>query len=256
MMQFAMNRLALFLTHAGDLMTLIAEIIMIRISMFVKTNCGLPHGNGSRKGSRQYIQYTIVVNTQSAFSACAVESLPSSALLCPCVPQWFEPSQFGTWWSVLSCSMNLAGSLGPILVTVLLQYYHWRTILTASGIFCASFSFVCVVFVKNEPKDVGLPSIEGAAKKGAKGGKQREERRASRFSQRLQRFLYRFLCRMLPIPTLACKCLYDKHLVTVQRLVKTLALRLEVYKRYTYLFRTSHVQIQNIIININYYKIK
>lgn len=85
--------------------------------------------------------------------------------------QWFEPSQFGTWWSVLSCSMNLAGSLGPILVTVLLQYYDWRTILTMSGVFCAAFSFVCLVFVKNEPKDVGLPSIEAAAKKGAKGGK-------------------------------------------------------------------------------------
>lgn len=84
--------------------------------------------------------------------------------------KWYEPSQFGTWWAVLSCSMNLAGSLGPILVTVLLQYYDWRTILTMSGIFCASFSLVCVVFVKNEPKDVGLPSIEAAAKKGSKGG--------------------------------------------------------------------------------------
>uniref|UniRef100_A0A8C2WIQ8 Solute carrier family 37 member 4b n=1 Tax=Cyclopterus lumpus TaxID=8103 RepID=A0A8C2WIQ8_CYCLU len=80
--------------------------------------------------------------------------------------KWFEPSQFGTWWSVLSCSMNLAGSLGPILATVLLQYYDWRTILTMSGLFCASFSIVCVVFIKNEPKDVGLPSIEAAAKKG------------------------------------------------------------------------------------------
>uniref|UniRef100_A0A3B4V7S7 Glucose-6-phosphate exchanger SLC37A4-like n=1 Tax=Seriola dumerili TaxID=41447 RepID=A0A3B4V7S7_SERDU len=84
--------------------------------------------------------------------------------------KWYEPSQFGTWWSVLSCSMNLAGSLGPILVTVLLQYYDWRAILTMSGIFCAAFSFVCLVFVKNEPKDVGLPSIQPAAKKGAKGG--------------------------------------------------------------------------------------
>ncbi|MED6251298.1 hypothetical protein ATANTOWER_027566 [Ataeniobius toweri] len=83
--------------------------------------------------------------------------------------KWYEPSQFGTWWSVLSCSMNLAGSLGPLLVTVLLQYYDWRTILAMSGIFCAAFSFVCLVFVKNEPKDVGLPSIEATAKKGAKG---------------------------------------------------------------------------------------
>ncbi|XP_049447516.1 glucose-6-phosphate exchanger SLC37A4-like isoform X1 [Epinephelus fuscoguttatus] len=84
--------------------------------------------------------------------------------------KWFEPSRFGTWWSVLSCSMNLAGSLGPILVTVLLQYYTWRNILTMSGIICAAFSFICLVFVKNEPKNVGLPSIEAAANKGAKGG--------------------------------------------------------------------------------------
>lgn len=70
----------------------------------------------------------------------------------------------------MSCSMNLAGSLGPVLVTVLLRYYDWRTILAMSGTFCAAFSFVCLIFVKNEPKDVGLPSIQ-AAKKGAKAGK-------------------------------------------------------------------------------------
>ncbi|XP_061660279.1 glucose-6-phosphate exchanger SLC37A4b isoform X1 [Syngnathoides biaculeatus] len=81
--------------------------------------------------------------------------------------KWFEPSQFGTWWSVLSCSMNLAGSLGPILVTVLLHYYDWRTILAMSGVFCAAFSLVTLVFVRNEPKDVGLPAIESAPKKGA-----------------------------------------------------------------------------------------
>lgn len=86
--------------------------------------------------------------------------------------QWFKPSQFGTWWSVLSCSMNLAGSVGPVLVTVLLQYYNWRTILTVSGGVCAAFSFVCLAFVKNEPKDVGLPSIEAMVKKDETGGEQ------------------------------------------------------------------------------------
>lgn len=85
--------------------------------------------------------------------------------------QWFEPSQFGTWWSLLSCSMNLAGSLGPICATVLLQYYDWRTILTMSGTLCAAFAFVCLVFVRNDPKDVGLPSIEPSAKKDATAGK-------------------------------------------------------------------------------------
>lgn len=71
---------------------------------------------------------------------------------------------------MLSCSMNMAGSLGPILTTLLLQYYDWRTILTMSGTVCAAFAFVCLIFVRNEPKDVGLPNIEISAKKGATSG--------------------------------------------------------------------------------------
>lgn len=65
--------------------------------------------------------------------------------------------------------MNLAGSLGPIIATVLAQSYSWRTILSVSGITCVVVSFVCLILIKNEPKDVGLPNIEAAAKK-SKGG--------------------------------------------------------------------------------------
>lgn len=83
--------------------------------------------------------------------------------------QWFEPSQFGTYWAILSCSMNLAGSAGPIIATVLSQSYSWRTILSVSGMICVVFSFVCLLLIKNEPKDVGLPSVE-VAKTKEKGG--------------------------------------------------------------------------------------
>ncbi|XP_046892405.1 glucose-6-phosphate exchanger SLC37A4a [Hypomesus transpacificus] len=84
--------------------------------------------------------------------------------------KWFEPSQFGTWWAVLSCSMNLAGSLGPIIATVMAQSYSWRTILSISGLSCVVFSFVCLLVIRNEPKDVGLANIEVAgAKKGNTG---------------------------------------------------------------------------------------
>lgn len=85
-------------------------------------------------------------------------------------PQWFEPSQFGTWWAVLSCSMNLAGSLGPIITTVLSQTYGWRTILSASGMISMVFSLICLLLIKNEPRDVGLPNIDVAAAKKSKGG--------------------------------------------------------------------------------------
>ncbi|XP_029965009.1 glucose-6-phosphate exchanger SLC37A4a [Salarias fasciatus] len=94
--------------------------------------------------------------------------------------KWFEPSNFGTWWAVLSCSMNLAGSLGPIVATVLSQSYSWRTILSTSGLLCVVVSVVCLLVIKNEPKDVGLPNIEAAAKK-SKGGSSSSESTLSEF---------------------------------------------------------------------------
>uniref|UniRef100_A0A3Q2YVT2 Solute carrier family 37 member 4a n=1 Tax=Hippocampus comes TaxID=109280 RepID=A0A3Q2YVT2_HIPCM len=94
--------------------------------------------------------------------------------------KWFEPSQFGTWWAILACSMNLAGSLGPLIASVLAQSYGWRTILSVSGLICVASSFVCLLVIKNEPKDVGLPSIEVAAKK-SKGGSSSDESTLSEF---------------------------------------------------------------------------
>ncbi|MEQ2171360.1 hypothetical protein GOODEAATRI_009833, partial [Goodea atripinnis] len=88
--------------------------------------------------------------------------------------------KFGTWWAVLSCSMNLAGSLGPIIATVLAQTYSWRTILSVSGMICVAVSFACLLVIKNEPKDVGLPNIEAKAKKG-KGGTSRDDSTLSEF---------------------------------------------------------------------------
>ncbi|XP_006037676.1 glucose-6-phosphate exchanger SLC37A4 isoform X1 [Alligator sinensis] len=83
--------------------------------------------------------------------------------------KWFEPSQFGTWWAILSTSMNLAGGLGPIVAALMALSYDWRTTLSISGFICVGASFVCLALIKNEPSDVGLPSIEAGASKGKKG---------------------------------------------------------------------------------------
>ncbi|XP_066522251.1 glucose-6-phosphate exchanger SLC37A4a [Hoplias malabaricus] len=88
--------------------------------------------------------------------------------------KWFEPSQFGTWWSVLSCSMNLAGGLGPIIATLLAQSYSWRSTLSVSGLTCVIMSIFCLLVIRNEPRDVGLPNIEASMKKG-KAGSSRDE---------------------------------------------------------------------------------
>ncbi|NWH67947.1 G6PT1 protein, partial [Geococcyx californianus] len=83
--------------------------------------------------------------------------------------KWFEPSQFGTWWAILSTSMNLAGGLGPIVAALMSLHYDWRMTLSFSGFTCVVVSLVCLILIKNEPSDVGLPNIEQGAKKGKKG---------------------------------------------------------------------------------------
>ncbi|KAF4086211.1 hypothetical protein AMELA_G00103660 [Ameiurus melas] len=88
--------------------------------------------------------------------------------------KWFEPSQFGTWWAVLSCSMNLAGGLGPIIAMLLAESYSWRFTLSISGLTCVVVSVFCLLVIQNEPKDVGLPNIEASAKKG-KAGSRRDD---------------------------------------------------------------------------------
>ncbi|NWH71441.1 G6PT1 protein, partial [Piaya cayana] len=83
--------------------------------------------------------------------------------------KWFEPSQFGTWWAILSTSMNLAGGLGPIVAALVSLHYDWRMTLSFSGFTCVVVSLFCLILIKNEPSDVGLPNIEQGAKKGKKG---------------------------------------------------------------------------------------
>ncbi|KAG8569463.1 hypothetical protein GDO81_014423 [Engystomops pustulosus] len=95
--------------------------------------------------------------------------------------KWFEPSQFGTWWAVLSCSMNLAGSLGPIIATLVAASYSWRSTLSFSGLICVGVSVLCLILIKNEPSDVGLKNIEVGPKKGKKGSQSADETTLSEF---------------------------------------------------------------------------
>ncbi|XP_069326904.1 glucose-6-phosphate exchanger SLC37A4 isoform X3 [Eulemur rufifrons] len=83
--------------------------------------------------------------------------------------KWFEPSQFGTWWAILSTSMNLAGGLGPILATILAQSYSWRSTLALSGALCVAVSFLCLLLIHNEPADVGLRNLDPTPSKSKKG---------------------------------------------------------------------------------------
>jgi OPA family glycerol-6-phosphate transporter-like MFS transporter 4 len=47
--------------------------------------------------------------------------------------QWFKDEQYGTAWSVLSTSMNVAGTLGPLIAAFIITYSSWRYSLLLPG---------------------------------------------------------------------------------------------------------------------------
>ncbi|KAI8513523.1 hypothetical protein Bbelb_078470 [Branchiostoma belcheri] len=65
--------------------------------------------------------------------------------------QWFKPSQFGTWWSILATSMNLAGFVGPLVTMEIATRYGWR-----AGL---------LIPVVDEPSHVGLENIVATTQK-------------------------------------------------------------------------------------------
>lgn len=65
--------------------------------------------------------------------------------------------------------MNLAGGLGPIIGTLLAESYSWRLTLFMSGLTCVVMSVFCLMVIRNEPSEVGLPNIEASEKKGKAG---------------------------------------------------------------------------------------
>ncbi|CAM9765017.1 unnamed protein product [Lampetra planeri] len=84
--------------------------------------------------------------------------------------KWFEPSQFGTWWAVLSTSMNLAGSVGPLLAALLLSLgFGWRSVLSGSGAVAVVTAVAAAALLRDQPSDVGLPDIDVQPGKGGKG---------------------------------------------------------------------------------------
>ncbi|XP_052211844.1 glucose-6-phosphate exchanger SLC37A4-like isoform X2 [Dreissena polymorpha] len=74
---------------------------------------------------------------------------PSSAVI---MKKWFSPEQFGTAWSLLSTSINMAGTLGPLLTAFLATYSGWRSSLLLPGSLLLGFGFLTLIFMKNAPE--------------------------------------------------------------------------------------------------------
>lgn len=83
--------------------------------------------------------------------------------------QWFSPTEFGTWWSVLSASANISGGVSPFVTAFVILNYGWRFSLFLAGCISIGLGIVAFITLVNSPVDVGLPSFSVNSAKKDKG---------------------------------------------------------------------------------------
>ncbi|UYV79472.1 SLC37A4 [Cordylochernes scorpioides] len=89
--------------------------------------------------------------------------------------QWFAPEQLGTWWSLLSASANISGTLSPFLSAALILSHGWKTSLLVAGVVSVAWGLCALFILVNCPQDVGLPGFKPSASKSTGSKKGGEE---------------------------------------------------------------------------------
>ncbi|KAG0720442.1 Glucose-6-phosphate exchanger SLC37A4 [Chionoecetes opilio] len=97
---------------------------------------------------------------------------PSCAKL---LKKWFSPDNFGTWWSVLTASSNLSGTLSPLLAAYVIITHGWSASLVIAGLASILMSGVTLVTLVDDPEQAGLPSPARPAREPVKTVEQKEE---------------------------------------------------------------------------------
>lgn len=72
---------------------------------------------------------------------------------------WIPKGQFGTWWSIVSTSSNIAGALGPLAATFIALNYHWSIGFMILGCICMSVGYLSIIVLRNKPSDVGYKDM-------------------------------------------------------------------------------------------------
>lgn len=72
---------------------------------------------------------------------------------------WFSPLQFGTWWSVLSTSINVSGAISPFIAAFLITNYGWRLSVFIAGLVTIAMSIISFISLIDSPTKVGLATF-------------------------------------------------------------------------------------------------
>ncbi len=73
--------------------------------------------------------------------------------------EWFKESEFGTMSGITSFVGNLGGILAKTPLVVMVGLLTWRLSFALIGIISIVVAILCYIFVRNTPRDMGLPTI-------------------------------------------------------------------------------------------------
>ena len=98
--------------------------------------------------------FTLIWLLNGLFQGCG--ATPCNKMLV----NWFPARSRGKWWSSWNASHNVGGFLIPLLAGGLAARYSWRAGMMGPGIIALVAGALALVFMKDAPEKVGLPSAE------------------------------------------------------------------------------------------------
>lgn len=73
---------------------------------------------------------------------------------------WFPARSRGKWWSSWNASHNMGGFIIPLLAGGLAARYNWRVGMFGPGLIAILGGILALIFMKDSPEKLGLPSAE------------------------------------------------------------------------------------------------
>jgi OPA family sugar phosphate sensor protein UhpC-like MFS transporter len=73
---------------------------------------------------------------------------------------WYSQKERGRWWGVWNTSHNIGGALIPLICAIAIQLYGWRYAMYLPGALAIIVGFFLVNRIRDNPKALGLPTIE------------------------------------------------------------------------------------------------
>lgn len=98
--------------------------------------------------------FTLIWLLNGLFQGCG--ATPCNKMLV----NWFPARSRGKWWSSWNASHNMGGFLIPLLAGGLAARYSWRAGMLGPGVIALVAGSLALIFMKDSPEKVGLPSAE------------------------------------------------------------------------------------------------